>query len=368
METSFGSTTAPRTSAITPPAGAGRRSKPEDSSFDADFAVSFMSMLIPATPLGDPAPRGTDGPDESRALRDSDPSSRAADRADRSHHAQASDSRAEKADDGDSTESAAATRADSKNASAAQEAQKPSRPSASNAASKTEAQSEPAASPKSGAAGTGTNPDAQAQGERGESAMLRAVRRIARDAAIAAAPAVATEETPTPAIATPAAVAKPVLVANALATPVAGAPLGTGEAMRAWEARLAGTARPGEPVALRLEDGAGASATLRLRVRGDALQATLLTSNAELATKLEQDMQSLQESLRARGFTQAQMQVTHTGAVSGGASAHDARNQKEGPSDQPSSEYPRPNDRKPEQEGGDLRRQRRFRGEGEVES
>jgi len=366
METSFD----PRLAAPRPDSAPSRTDRADDPSFDAAFAASLMASLMPVTPAIDPPnpSGGGDRGDQADAPRRFDPSARAQERADASR-ARDADARPGRSNDSDDAAGAAAARPDAANDSrAASEALKQLRPVNAGSESAPHGKQDPGTNgaPGAGAQAQGSGADAR-HGERGESAMLRAVRRLAREAALGAVSAgtrtTGESAAPTSSVAVAATPGRPASLPGTTPTFPNPATLGTGEAMRAWEARVDGAVRPGEPVALRLEDAEGGSATLRLRVRGEALQATLVTSDSELASKLEQDMGSLQQALRTRGFAQTQLQVAHTGTATAGTGAHDARNQKE------STPHHRPNDGDAGREGGELRREtRQRRGEREAES
>jgi hypothetical protein len=106
--------------------------------------------------------------------------------------------------------------------------------------------------------------------------------------------------------------------------------------MQAWEARLSGTARSLEAPALRFTDPDGSTGTLRLRVRGDAVIATLQTSDAAMAGRLERELPGLQQSLRDRGIENARVHL----AVAAGTTTDSSNDSREdGPSD-PSRQSP----------------------------
>jgi hypothetical protein len=164
---------------------------------------------------------------------------------------------------------------------------------------------------------------------RAESAMLRASRRAGRSPAFLPAGFVRREIASIGTLLPPADGAR----AAAHDGPASGAPAAGADmtpALRAWEAQLEGTAAPGEPISLRFEDADGASGTLRLRVQGEALRATLVTADPVLAARLERDLGGLRQSLIDRGFTDARVQVAHAPAASTGGRSAEAEDRRDG--------------------------------------
>ncbi len=189
------------------------------------------------------------------------------------------------------------------------------------------------------------------EGERALTRLLRAERRVARLSALDSSAAA----TPVPEAAVRPAVAGnvPAAAEPAFARAAVEAP-----SFRAWEQSLSAP-RAGEALPIRLEDPDGATGTLRLRMRGETLHASLRTADAGLAARLERDLPALQQALRERGAEQARVQIAGPAAASG---SDVSRREPAGSGAFQSP--PRPDDRPAHRRDGESRQSPRERSQG----
>ena len=108
----------------------------------------------------------------------------------------------------------------------------------------------------------------------------------------------------------------------------------------------------GSGITIRLDPDNGLAGYVRVRVRGDAVQATFVANDRETAQRLGNQAGELQQMLRERGFSEAKVVIQASAPIG----SPDAGNQRE---DVPSSDRPDQDRRAPNNEGREETRERR---------
>jgi hypothetical protein len=148
---------------------------------------------------------------------------------------------------------------------------------------------------------------------RGQAAIGSFAARLAANAAATAAAAAAPTATATAGLSpAPLSVSTAPGPAAAARTVPAGLNAPGAAVARAQTAANAGGSRPSTLV-VPFEDDGGNAGRIRLTLRGDALQATILAANRETAQRLSSSLGELQQALGERGFSGARLTVRQAG-------------------------------------------------------